>query len=205
MQRLNQFDRIAGIYDVIARLVFGQSIMKAQKFFLKDVPDASVVLILGGGTGWIAKELLREKPNCRIVYVEASSKMIELSRKKISPLERIDFVHGTEENIPEMKFDVVITNFFLDMFKPESLDAVVTRIRSVLKANSLWLATDFVDGQKWWQTVLLKLMYWFFRYFSRIESKALPDWSKAIENHGMKKEAMKMYYGDFIKTVKYSA
>lgn len=205
MQPLNQFDRVAFLYDAMARLVFGKTIAEAQKYFLKDIADGSLVLILGGGTGRLAKELLKAKPNCRIVYVEASSRMIELARKETGHSDKINFFHGTEENIPAIKFDVVITNFYLDMFTPESLAGVSARIKSALKTHSLWIATDFVDEKKWWQALLLKLMYWFFRSACRIESQTLPDWKEAIENQAMIKTATQTYYAGFIHTVKYTA
>jgi SAM-dependent methyltransferase len=205
MDPLNQFNKIAFVYDMIAALVFGKSIKRAQEYFLKDVPDTSIVLILGGGTGWLAKELLKKKPNCRIVYIDASSKMIELARKKTGNSAQINFIHGTEKDIPQIKFDVVITNFFLDMFELGSLSNVTGRIKSSMEKDSIWIATDFIDEGKWWQKMLLKLMYAFFNRVSKIESRALPDWQDAIKVQAMKGVETRSYYAGFIRTVKYSS
>lgn len=204
MSALNQFDKIAVVYDVMAALLFGRSIRSAQRAFLHHIPPSSTVLMLGGGTGWLARELLKQRPDGRITYIEASAKMIELAKEKTNYSTQIEFIHGTEEDIPAMKFDVVITNFFLDMFQPESLSSLAAKIRQALNEDGLWIATDFVDGGKWWQRTLLRLMYWFFRTTCHIESSALPDWQKIISDQAMTCVEQQSFYAGFIETLKFS-
>src|SRR6187401_1800947 len=112
--RSNSFDRVALFYDALARMVFGKSMKESQFFYLDKVPEGAKVLILGGGTGWLAKQLLQINLSCTIVYKEASVEMISRSRKRMSEddLKRIQFVHSSEIESGET-FDVVITNFFL--------------------------------------------------------------------------------------------
>ncbi|HEY9047693.1 MAG TPA: class I SAM-dependent methyltransferase, partial [Ohtaekwangia sp.] len=69
------FDSIAPVYDMLSRIVFGRSMVKSQRHFLKYIPAEASVLILGGGTGWIIQELFAVNNTCTIVYVEASQKM----------------------------------------------------------------------------------------------------------------------------------
>ncbi len=112
--RLNGFDAVAGIYDGLARLVYGKSLHAAQAQFLPVIPSDAKVLIIGGGTGWLLHELLLLNTGCQVWYVEASAKMIVAAQKKIGNDARVHFIHGTEAAIPEeVVFDVVITNFFL--------------------------------------------------------------------------------------------
>ena len=63
--KLNGFDSIASIYDPIARLFFGNSITESQATFLSEIPVGKV-LILGGGSGWIATEVLSAQPFCSV-------------------------------------------------------------------------------------------------------------------------------------------
>ncbi len=199
---LNDFDRIASVYDLLARLVFGKSMVKAQIHFLPKIPAHAKVLILGGGTGWILTELFRMNPLCKVWYVEASAKMLALSRKRVNDEWPVKFIHGTEENIPlSMDFDVVITNFYLDLFNENALNEVVVRIKSALNVNSIWIATDFVNNQKLWQRVTLRIMYLFFQLACNIESTQLPAWKTAIQKTKYKKEEIKSFYGAFIETV----
>ena len=46
------WDRIARIYDRLARLVYGRQIVRAQVDLLEHISPGSRVLIVGGGTGW---------------------------------------------------------------------------------------------------------------------------------------------------------
>ena len=96
MAGLNQFNRIAFLYDFLVQLVFGNCVRRAQLEFLGSLPGGTI-LIIGGGTGWIAEPLLR-RPGITIHYLEASDKMLERSRRRLGQFsERIIFIHGTEK------------------------------------------------------------------------------------------------------------
>ena len=202
--KLNGFDRIAFIYDFLAKLVFGKSIIDSQKFFLSNISDNSKVLILGGGSGWLLSEFLKQKPNCEVWYIEASEKMISLSKGKIENIRNVHFIHGTEQDIQlSIKYDVLITNFYLDLFTNHQLLNIITKIRSVMKAEAQWIVTDFVNNKRWWQSIMLKVMYWFFRITCSIESRQLPEWNRLVEKAGVKEVSSKVFYGGFIKTALY--
>jgi ubiquinone/menaquinone biosynthesis C-methylase UbiE len=199
--KLNDFDRVAFIYDFLAKLVFGKEIQESQKYFLGKIYDHSKVLVLGGGSGWLLAELLKAKPNCEIDYVEASERMIALTKKKVKNEDRVHLIHGTEEDISlAIKYDAVITNFYLDLFTMQQLDDVLKKIQSSIKSGGLWIVTDFVDNKKWWQSILLKLMYWFFRITCGLEMQQLPEWNKSMEKIELKEVESKFFYNGFIKT-----
>jgi tRNA (cmo5U34)-methyltransferase len=198
---LNGFDHIAGLYDTLARIVFGRRIVQAQRYFLEDVADGSKVLILGGGTGWLLGELLSHKPNVEVWYVDASQRMIALSREKINDKGNVHFIHGTEQDIPsEISVDIVITNFYLDLFSNEALKKILPDIATRMKENARWIATDFVYRGTWWQAALLQVMYWFFRAVGAIESSRLPAWEEALQQAGWIPMKEKMFFRGFIKT-----
>lgn len=113
--------------------------------------------------------------------------MIELAKVAVKKDLRVNFIHGTEDSIPALvKFDAVITNFYLDLFTDIAICKAVRKIRQSLKPNAFWIATDFTSGIKWWQRVLLKVMYYFFRIVSKIKSSELPDWQREIDKAGFK-------------------
>ncbi len=198
------FDRISSVYDVLVRLVFGKSIVRAQRKFLNRIEDSSTVLILGGGTGRIVVDLLKTKPSCKVWYIDVSSKMIERSKNKIKNSEQVHFICGTENNIPpEIKFDAVITNFYLDMFSDHSLKVVVNKITISLKQNARWIATDFVDEKKWWQQLMIGIMYTFFRVVCGIEAKQLPKWNSIICESGFNEIESCSSHKGFIKSILY--
>ena len=203
--QLNGFDIVAGIYDRLARLLYGKSIVVSQLHFLNEIPGNSRVLILGGGTGWILEELLVRKPRCKVWYVDASKKMIALAQKRVSAQREVHFIHGSEKSLPkEILFDAVVTNFYLDLFTEASLAEVITSVKDNLHRQALWLVTDFVDGGKWWQRSLLKMMYLFFGTVSGIEARSLPAWDKALVNAGLAEIRSAFCYRGFIKSVIYA-
>jgi len=195
----NDFDRIASIYDKFARLIFGASIVESQQFFLHKIPDGALVLILGGGSGWILEKLFEINASVKVCYIDASENMISTAKKRFHDDNRIQFLCGTENDIPDKAFDAVITNFYLDLFDEQKLKGVVQKIKRSLTPSALWLATDFVS-RRWWHQLMLKVMYTFFRITAKIEASKLPDWKSAVMLVGGEKTDSKFFYGDFIET-----
>ncbi len=199
---MNDFDRIAGGYDFLARTVFGKSITDCQTHFLSEIPDSCDILILGGGTGWIIEELKDRTKDLRICYVELSGQMI--SKAKSQPASsHVVFIHGSEKDIPKDRmFDVVITNFFLDLFSDDELKTKIQLIHPFLKDNGIWLVSDFVN-QKWWHRIILWIMYRFFKLTAKIEASTLPRWESVLNAYGFIELKSHFYYGAFIKSVVY--
>jgi ubiquinone/menaquinone biosynthesis C-methylase UbiE len=197
------FDRIAWAYDFLAFLVFGNSIKKAQAAFLSAIPLRAKVLLIGGGSGWLLKELLTRCRPHQVVYVEASGKMMALSRKAIQSLpfaSRVEFCQGNETTIVELAyFDVVITPFFLDLFTPHRLEnEILPRLFHSLRPQGLWLQIDFTPSSHWAHRWLLRLMYWFFRKVARIEGNRLPNYTKLLLRIGMQQQALATFYKGFV-------
>jgi ubiquinone/menaquinone biosynthesis C-methylase UbiE len=206
-QSLNGFDVLAPLYDRFASLVYGSAIHEAQLFFLKAIPSSANVLILGGGTGWLLAELLKMQPEAKVWYIEASVKMLEQAQRKLSEQQKsqVKFIHGTEDSIPrEIQFHAVITGFYLDLFLPATLRRVIDTIAASLVPGSVWLVSDFIARKVWWQRILLKVMYTFFRWCCGIEAKQLPPWEQYMTAHGWELREEQLFFHGFIKSVRYS-
>ena len=196
------FDSIAKYYDLLARLVFGSSILSSQTIFLNKIPPSSNVLVLGGGTGWWLKELLSNIPGCRILYIERSVEMMKLAMKANKD-SRIVFMLGTENSLNSWnEFDVVITFFFLDLFQEKKLQEVIEKIRLSMKPNALWLAADFVKT-KWWLSVMLSMMYAFFWFTTGLRNQRLPNWDKLLLQNRLENVARVVFYESFIMSALY--
>jgi hypothetical protein len=130
--------------------------------------------------------------------------MLQAARKKINANEYIHFIHGTESQIPgNIMFDVVITNFFLDLFPEEKLKSVIFKINKSLRNNGSWFVSDFKQHGKWWQNVLLFIMYRFFRVVCHIEANKLPSWNEELLKGGFRREKNRLFYYDFIESAIY--
>jgi len=201
---MNDFDRVAPVYDKLARLVFGKAITRAQTRFLSEIDGNSEVLILGGGTGWLLAELVASKPDCRVTYIDASEKMIDMAQEKIRGYEHsVSFIHGTEREIPSAStYDVVITHFYLDLFDAHCCRAVCGLIRRHSRPGSWWLACDFVN-RTWWHSAMLGTMYFFFGFTAGLRTRHLPDWRAHIQDAGFTGIKMENYSGKFICSALY--
>ena len=183
MERLEKnFDRVAGIYDRLAQLVFGKNLLNARRAFLSLVPAGSQVLVMGGGSGGILPALSTQMETGEILFIEASLRMIELAQvQSIAPGVRVRFLHGTEQDIPEdYGAQVIISHFFLDLFPPTQLPVVWEKLAQHWKSpEGIWLLADFsqAEGWRYWPGKwVVWVMYRFFRWTCGIPASALPDY-----------------------------
>ncbi len=181
---INEYNKLAPYYDFLARLVFGKSLLRAKLHFLHLLPKRAKICLIGGGTGHVLLQLLKNNPHIQIVYLEKSSKMIALAKQKLNQnmVAQVRFVEGDASNLDgEEKYDVIITNFFLDQFSEHRLAILMKSLNNRLQSGGLWLFTDFVLAKSsknyWWQLPLVKFMFAFFKLTVNIESNKLPEFN----------------------------
>jgi ubiquinone/menaquinone biosynthesis C-methylase UbiE len=193
------YNNSAWFYDRLSRLVYGRALIKAQVYLLQFLPARSNILIVGGGTGWILEEVARIHPSgLQITYVEVAAGMMARSKKRNIGGNKIIFITDAIENVSIEDFDVVLTPFLFDNLKEETLQKVFGHIHAMLKPDGIWLNADFQLTGKWWQKVLLKSMFLFFRLICNIEASTLPCIQKEFDNHRYKAIDQKAFFGDFI-------
>lgn len=197
---MNNFDRVAPIYDLASAIIFGNSLRKAQACFLSSVPPDANVLILGGGTGYVLERLLSSNSTCRIWYVEPSQEMIDRAKRRpFADNARTRFIHGTLDNIDTtVVFDVIVMQFFLDLFSNDQVAALLSKLDNYSHSKTAVIAADFVN-QKWWHDAMLRVMYRFFGITAQLDVARLPDWNEALDAGGYAEEFSSYFYGTFIK------
>ena len=200
MNKLNRFNWIARSYDNLVRVVFGDVLHRAQMHFVNEINEADKVLIIGGGSGKFLHNLLKMKSGIDVVYVEASSEMIALARQQVADVGRVCFIHGTEDDIPSQPFDVVITNFFLDLFTEDQIYPVIKKISRNLRVNGKWLMTDFENTKEVSHRVVLSLMYQFFRITGSIDAKRLAKWRPVFVIEKLRLEEQEFFRNGFVTT-----
>ncbi len=194
------YNNSAWFYDALSRVVYGRSLVRAQVWLLEYVPENANILIVGGGTGWILEELTRVHPSgLTITYVEVAANMVALSKKRITGNNHVSFITNAIENVVlPMDFDVVITPFLFDNFTEQTLQRVFCHIHKALKPGGIWLNCDFQLTGRWWQNVLLKTMFVFFRVICKIEASQLPDINTRFEEKNYKMVDEKTFFGKFV-------
>ncbi len=198
----SNFENAATFYDRLSQLVYGKALLNAQQHFLNYIKPGSNILIIGGGTGKIIEQIAAiYNEGLSITYVEISTKMMAFSKKRAHGNNKVIYINqGIEEVLLEQHFDVIITSFFFINFKQENVERLFDHIQSLLKSGGLWLNTDFQSVGKWWQGLLLKSMFWFFKVICNIETTHLPKTSESFYRYGYRLKEEQTFFSAFIKS-----
>lgn len=204
----NNYDIIAPYYDLLSRMVFFRTQVKAQIDQLAIIPAYSNILIVGGGTGWILEELAKiHNSGLTITYVEISEKMLNLSKKRDVKENKVNYVHAPAEDFKtDVQYNVILTAFLFDNFGEDRIQRVFNQLNQMLRPNGYWLFCDFyyteTAGKKW-QWYLLKTMYLFFNKISQVEAKSLINTEQLFESCHFAQIKTAYYYSGFIKAITY--
>ncbi len=200
------FDAVAWCYDVLAGLVFGPALKKAQRAALAGLPaGAPRVLVLGGGTGWVLTEVLRLRPQATVLYLEASTRMLARARARLhrempQAGARVAFRHGTQAMLlPHERFEALVTFFVLDCISASEITRALAQLRAAMRLGAVWLLADFRPAHRGWRRVLLGLMYAFFRLTTGLRARALPDLHPALARLGLHPKRTADYFGGAIE------
>jgi tRNA (cmo5U34)-methyltransferase len=197
------FNQVAAFYDPLAKLVFGTNLEKAQNWLLPYIPDGATILIIGGGSGWLLKQILLNTSPAHVLYLEASEKMLDLARQLNQQPEVVTYRLGTDADIQtHEQFDVIITPFILDLYPEHRLTQLMHRLNNVLALGGLWLFADFWPVQQKppvWQKLLAKSMYLFFGLLSGVRASQLPDYDKHFRQLNLQEQASEQFYKGFVQ------
>jgi SAM-dependent MidA family methyltransferase len=181
------FDRLAAHYHWIETVFAGGLMQHCRTAFLSRTKNCRRALLVGEGTGKFLTELLRSNSQIQITCVEQCAGMIEQTRQRLlaDKLDRaqvefkqMDALHWTP---PVEKFDLIVTNFFLDCFRAEQLQKLVPLLADSATANAIWLLADFCTPARGWRRwrakTLLAMLYAFFKLTTSLAAGRLtpPD------------------------------
>ena len=166
MVKENDFDGIAWCYDFMAKLIFGERLYQASIQWLETLNKSDTVVVLGGGSGKILKQLTHVD---RVIFIEKSAKMIKLAQTSTPANVQFIYADFLEYALEDESTHIVICPFFLDVFTPFQLGEVLDKIARILKKKGTLFVSDF-QYTTWWSKQLIKLMYVFFGMSTRIAS-----------------------------------
>ena len=126
--------------------------------------------------------------------------MIEKAKKRVTPEQRssIVFLHQSEfSKIPEQTYDVVLTQFFMDILPEEEIEELLRELDRRTNSDTRWIFLDFfpVAEKKW----LIKIMIWFFRLSTGNPRKDLPDYARYFRKYRWEIKEKKMLQKGFIQ------
>lgn len=194
------YSKIAPVYQLLSRLVFGKTLINAQLKALTKTNLGGKLLICGGGDGEILKHLQFFKGE--ITFLELSAKMIDLARKKTD--RNITFANTDFFNFqPSEKYDVILLPFLLDNFSELQMQLAAQKLASLLATNGEIWVIDFTETPNFWQRSLMFLMYSFFKVVANVKVNKLPAIEMNMNNCGFLKVDEIFFYGRFIEAKRY--
>ena len=188
------FGRVAGFYDLLAGLVFGGALRAAQRAALAaglPAGPAPRLLVLGGGAGWVLTEIWRQRPQARVLYLEASAAMLARTRARLRrypppPGAALELRQGTEAALrPEEQFEAILTFFVLDCFTEAALPGALARLQAARRPGAPWLVADFRPARRGWRRWLVRAMYVFFGLTVGLQARRLPPWRAELARLGL--------------------
>lgn len=202
----SNYNSVAWFYDGLSRLVFGNTLKNAQVFFLPRIKKGSTILIAGGGTGWILEELALLHPSGLFIdYVESSGSMMSRAKKRNAGQNTVRYIQtGIQLHESKVLYDTILTGFLFDNFKMDTIEKIFLVLRPALKPEGRWIYTDFTDGSKLSQRIVLKVMFAFFRVFCQIESDSLEDMLLVFNRHSLALLDEVTFTGGFVVSREYS-
>ena len=187
------FDRVANYYAWMEKIIFGYDLEKIRNVHLKLIDDEESILLLGDGDGRFLKKISETGADGLIVSLDSSSKMIELSRKRLqnTDLEVQYFCQKIKnfEKLESFKPDLIFAHFFLDCFTEDEVILIIdllsqwsTKTTKIVVSDFFITKTNSISGT--YQKLLTQTMISFFRVFCGISAKKLPNIPKIMNSKG---------------------
>ena len=141
------FDDISPIYDMMNNLISLNTHKIIKKSALKrlKIKNNAKILDLCCGSGDLAFLIQEMYPDCEIIGVDFSTKMLEIAQEK-NIKEKIKFINANAQNLPfeDNSFDYIVSSFGLR--NVHHIDKVIFEIKRILKEKGQFLHIDF--GEK---------------------------------------------------------
>ena len=208
MNKRPDFSILSPIYDFLGILAFQGTLHRSQLFLLNELKQSQNALIIGGGTGRFLVDLMKSGKVDKVTYVDISPGMIKKAESKIKKLassDRVSFICGGLDSIPEEKFDLICTHYFLDCFPEDQLPEVMAKLNHFLSDNGDWHFTDFYlnESSSFIQRKTVGFLYWFFRLSCGIKVRKLANFENQFEDVGLSEFKNKFFRRRLIKTAIY--
>ena len=188
------FDRLARHYGWMERVLAGERLQRCRTAFLDRVLWAREILILGEGSGRFLCACGQAVAQARVTCVDSSPRMLETARRRIERQglgsKDIDFVRADALtwSPPTGVYDLVVTHFFLDCFRPDQLELIVAGLSRACRGNAAWLLADFQIPERglprWRAEAIHRMIYVFFRALTRLPARRLTTPDPFLTAHG---------------------
>jgi SAM-dependent methyltransferase len=163
------------------RVVFGSALSRSRRLFAPRIAEGSNILLIGEGNGRFLLEMMKQTSSSTFTVVDSSARMLELAARRVATIDRcprIKWIHADifEWESPVVRYDRVVTHFFLDLFPPDRIRRIGEKISCLAMEDTLWIDVDFDSERlRLRQKLLMWAQYRFFRITAGIEAPRLFD------------------------------
>jgi ubiquinone/menaquinone biosynthesis C-methylase UbiE len=188
------FQKLAAHYHWLENIFAGGLMQRCRTTFLARTKNCRRALLVGEGTGKFLVELLRCNPQIQITCVEHCAGMIKQARQRLAA-EKLDATRIEFKQMdvldwlpPSEKFDLIVTNFFLDCFPAEQLERLIPQLAESTTAEAVWLLADFREPEcgwrRWRAKMILAMLYAFFKLTTSLSASWLTPPDKFLAEAG---------------------
>jgi demethylmenaquinone methyltransferase/2-methoxy-6-polyprenyl-1,4-benzoquinol methylase len=137
------YEVVAWCYDAIAGLYSLDAIRRARAWQLGHMRPGERALYIGIGSGEDA--LLAAEHGLEVTGLDLSPAMLRRARGRFERHGRdVALIQGDLfEYIAVERYDVVVANFFLNVFAPDAMLRALTRVASLVRPGGLLALADF--------------------------------------------------------------
>jgi ubiquinone/menaquinone biosynthesis C-methylase UbiE len=139
------YDRLAWLYDALAHLYSGGQIYALKTSQTSELHPSDRVLYVGVGGGGDA--ILAAKHHVIVTILDVSPLMLERAARKLRAAGMQDSVEIICSDVLEHQrtayYDIVVVNFFLNMFYEPTVKVMLAHFAKMIKPNGKMLIGDF--------------------------------------------------------------
>lgn len=167
---VDRYRLVGPVYDAAAALASGTAIHRCRLAALDHIRAGDRVLFVGPGHGSDVAAAITA--GARVTVVERSATMLRRLRRTLarhaSPPAGADvdgpvIIHGDAFGYDGTDHDVVVANFFLNVFGVTDEDRMVRHLVARLKPGGILVVGDFAfvgdDDRRWWRA--LSTVHWY--------------------------------------------
>jgi len=179
-------DWIASHYWWIERLGMGRTLERRRRWFLPQLKNARRALVLGDGDGRFLRQLLQQNSVVQADYVDLSSRMLELARKKAG-VDRVVYRRADARALEfaQGEYDLISTHFFFDCFDSQELEALIASVAARAAPGARWVVSEFRTDTIA-ARMLVRALYLFFRITTDLRNQSLADHRPILSANGFR-------------------
>ncbi len=189
-------DPLARWYRWLEYAGFGRALERTRTICLDVAATARRVLVLGDGDGRFLAAFLKANSQAEVDCVDSSAKMLALAQRRVVSADatrvRFHLADADHWQPPASAYDLIVTHFFLDCFTDDELCPLVSRLATFAAPGARWIVSEFRQPSggpaAWHASLWITGLYAFFRAFTGLRVRRLPDHAAALAAAGFRLE-----------------